>query len=97
MAQDLDQLLAGLAQAEPDRPLRGLEAHVLRGIARRREETRANATLAPLRVASVGIAVAIGVTAGGMVAARTAVEPRQLNTFSTDAQLAPSTLLEAGR
>lgn len=97
MAHELDILLAGLAPSGPDRLLTGLEARVLDGIARRREEARANARLAPLRVASVGMAMALGVTAGGMAAATTMMQPRQLSTFSADAHLAPSTLLEAAR
>lgn len=97
MSHDLDHLLTGLAQCGPDRSLAGLEASVLGGIGRRREAMRTSAALTPLRVASIGLAMAIGVTAGGMAAARAAVEPRQLSTFSADAHLAPSTLLEGGR
>ena len=97
MSHELDNLLAGLAVSGPDQLLTGLEARVLDSIARRREEARANARLAPLRVASVGMAMALGVTAGGMAAATTATQPRQLSTFSADAHLAPSTLLEGGR
>ncbi|WP_372783323.1 hypothetical protein [Phenylobacterium sp.] len=97
MSHDLDHLLSGLAQSGPDRSLAGLEASVLGGIMRRREAMRTSAALTPFRVASIGLAMAIGVTAGGMAAPRTAVEPRQLSTFSADAHLAPSTLLEGGR
>ena len=97
MSHELDALLSGLRQIGPDRSLAGLEAGVLGGIAQLREASRANTALTPLRVASIGIAMAIGVTAGGMAAARTAVEPRQLSAFSADAHLAPSTLLEGGR
>jgi hypothetical protein len=96
MSHELDNLLAGLAMSGPDRSLAGLEARVLNGIARRREAARANARLAPLRVASVGIAMALGVTAGGMAAATTVTQPRQVSTFSPGAHLAPSTLLEGG-
>ena len=97
MSHELDHLLVGLAASEPDRSLMRLDARVLESIARRREDTQSNASLAPWRVASVGLALALGVTAGGMAAATTAAEPRQLSTFSTDAHLAPSTLLEGGR
>jgi hypothetical protein len=97
MSNELDNLLAGLAVSGPDHLLGGLEARVLNSIARRREEERANARLAPLRVASVSMAMALGVTAGGMAAATTLTQPPQLSTFSADAHLAPSTLLEGGR
>ena len=97
MSHELDRLLARLAASDLDQPLTWLDARVLESIARRREDTQANTRLAPLRVATVGAAVALGVTAGGMAAATTAAEPRQLSTFSADAHLAPSTLLDGGR
>jgi hypothetical protein len=53
--------------------------------------------LAPVRAASVGLALAVGVTAGGMAAATTLAEPHRFDTFSSSAHLAPSTLLEGGR
>ena len=53
-------------------------------------------TLAPIRVASVGVALAIGITTGGMAAATTPSQPRQVSPFSAVAHLAPSTLLEGG-
>ena len=96
MSYELDNLLAGLAASGPDRSLTGLDGRVLDAIARRREETRANARLAPLRVASVGLAMAVGVTAGDIAAATTVTQPRQFSTFSAAAHLAPSTLLEGG-
>ena len=96
MSHELDDLLADLAASGPDRSLTGLDRRVLDGIVRSREEARANARLAPLRVASVGLAMAVGVTAGGIAAATTVTEPRQLSAFSAAAHLAPSTLLEGG-
>ncbi len=96
MSHELDNLLAGLAASGPDRSLTGLDARVLDGIAGGREAARANARLAPLRVASVGLAMAVGVTAGGIAAATTVTQPRQLSTFSAAAHLAPSTLLDGG-
>ena len=53
-------------------------------------------TLAPIRVASVGVALAIGITTGGMAAATTSSQTRQVSPFSAVAHLAPSTLLEGG-
>jgi hypothetical protein len=38
--------------------------------------------------------MALGVAAGSMAAAQAASEPQHLSTFSSDAHLAPSTLLE---
>lgn len=97
MTNDLDQLLNGLAHAAPDTSLEGFEDAVLSGVARRREAARAARALAPVRAASVGLALAVGVAAGGMAAATTLAEPQRLDTFSSSAHLAPSTLLEGGR
>ena len=94
MANDLDHMLAQLARQAPDASLDGFEAGVLAGLARRREEARASRALTPIRAASVAMAMAFGVTAGGMAAATTVSEPHRLDTFSTGAHLAPSTLLE---
>jgi hypothetical protein len=92
MPNDLDRLLVKLAAAEP--PLaEGLESTVLAGIARRRVDMRNGKALAPFRVASVGVALAMGVTAGGIAAAATVGPPRPLSPFTGDAHLAPSTLL----
>ncbi|MBL8772395.1 MAG: hypothetical protein JNK30_13520 [Phenylobacterium sp.] len=94
MANDLDHMLARLAQLTPAASLDGFEEGVLAGLARRREEARASRALTPIRAASVGMALALGVTAGGMAAATTLSEPHRFDTFSTGAHLAPSTLLE---
>ncbi|MDB5467006.1 MAG: hypothetical protein JWQ46_1768 [Phenylobacterium sp.] len=97
MRDDLDQLMAHLAASGPDRSLEGFEDAVLRGVARRREELRAGKALSPYRAASVGLALAIGVTAGGVAAATTFGPSRPVSPFSTAAHLAPSTLLEGER
>jgi hypothetical protein len=94
MPNDLDQMLAQLAQDAPAGSLEGLETAVMRGIAKRREELRASRAIVPARAASVVMALALGVAAGGMAAAKSAGEPHRLNTFSAGAHLAPSTLLE---
>ncbi len=91
MTNDLDHLLDRLAHETPDASLVGLEDEVLRGVARRREEARA---MTPVRAASVGLALAVGVAAGGMAAATTGAAAQRLDTFSSSAHLAPSTLLE---
>ncbi|WP_293356482.1 hypothetical protein [Phenylobacterium sp.] len=54
----------------------------------------ASRALIPFRAASVGLAMAVGVAAGGIAAATTLTEPHRFDTFSTGAHLAPSTLLE---
>lgn len=94
MSNDLDHMLARLAQQAPDTSLEGFEDGVLAGLARRREAARASRALTPVRAASVGLALAMGITAGGMAAATTLSEPHRFDTFSTGAHLAPSTLLE---
>jgi len=94
MANDLDHMLARLAQQAPDASLDGFEDGVLAGLARRRDELRASRALTPIRAASVGLALMVGVAAGGMAAATTLTQPHRFDTFSTGAHLAPSTLLE---
>ena len=96
MRDDMDHLMARLAAVGPERSLDGFEQSVLRGVAKQREEIRATHALAPVRVASVGLALAIGVTAGGVAAATSVSQQRQLSAFSAAAHLAPSTLLEGG-
>jgi hypothetical protein len=97
MRDDMDHLLARLAARGPGGSLDGFEEDVLRGIARRREDMRTSRAMSSYRIVSVGLALAIGVTAGGMAAATTATQSRQVSPFSTAAHLAPSTLLEGGR
>lgn len=97
MPDQLDDLLNRLAREAPDASLEGLEDAVLRGVSRRRDALRAARALAPVRVASIGLALAVGVTAGGMAAAATLAAPHGFDTFSSSAHLAPSTLLEGGR
>ena len=96
MQDDMDHLMARLAAVGPERSLDGFEQAVLRGVAKQREDIRATRAQAPVRVASIGMALAIGVTAGGVAAATSISQPRQLSPFSAAAHLAPSTLLEGG-
>lgn len=96
MPDDLDELLTRLARTTPETSLDGLEQAVLSGVARRRESARAAKALAPVRAASVGVALAVGMAAGGMAGTLTTAERPQLDTFSSTAHLAPSTLLEGG-
>jgi hypothetical protein len=94
MTLNIDDLVGWLAAQPLDRSLDGLELEISRGIARRRADLKTGAALVPVRVASIGLALAMGVTAGGLAAASTVSTPRQLSTFSISAHLAPSTLLE---
>ena len=94
MRDDLDHLMSRLADGRSERSLDGFEHAVLQGVAKRREEIQAAQALTPVRVASIGVALAIGVTTGGMAAASTLTQPPQVSPFSTVAHLAPSTLLE---
>lgn len=97
MSDRLDELVDRLAGAPIDRPLDGLEAEIGRSIGRHRREARASAALAPARFAGVGIALAMGVTAGGAAAMATVMSAQPLSVFSSSADLAPSNLLEGGK
>ena len=94
MSDNLDEMLARLTAAAADRSLVGLEGSVLNAIGRRRAEAVTSRSLAPARVFAVCFSVAVGVAAGGMAAATATAEPQQFSTFSSQAHLAPSTLLE---
>jgi hypothetical protein len=94
MTDRLDERLARLAAEPTLRRLDGLEAEVGRGIASRRREAAASAALAPIRIASVGLALALGITAGSATATAAILAPRTYGTFSPAVHLAPSTLLE---
>jgi hypothetical protein len=96
MSERLDEMIAQLASAPTDRPLGSLEVEVGRKIAIRRQEARLAVAMAPVRMASISIALALGVTAGGAVATNTMMAPKASGTFSVAANLAPSTLLEVG-
>jgi hypothetical protein len=97
MSDRLDELIDRLAAGPTDRSLHRLEADVGRGIRRRRSEARATTLLASVRIASVGIALAMGITTGGVTAAAVLAGPRASGIFSGAANLAPSTLLEGRR
>lgn len=97
MSDRLDDLLGKLAAAPIDRGLEGLEADVGRAIRRRRGDLHTTALLAPVRIASIGLALAMGITAGGVTAAAAMAGQRPSGVFSGAANLAPSTLLEGRR
>ena len=94
MSERLDDLVARLANAPTDRVLDDLEVEVGRSILLRQRDALAVSALAPVRVASIGLALAMGVTAGGAVGAAAMTTPTPYGTFSSSAHLAPSTLLE---
>ena len=93
MNDRLDHLLERLAATPTDCPLDAFEAGVSRGIVQRRSQARTAMALAPVRFASIGLALAMGVTVGGL----TVATARQPAGFSSAVDLAPSTLLEDGR
>ena len=97
MSERLDELVDRLAAVPADRSLEGLEAEIGRRVAARRRDARALAALAPVRFASVTLALAMGLTAGGAVAASAALAPQHDSAFSSGAHLAPSNLLEGRR
>lgn len=96
MSERLDYLIARLAATAPDRSLDGFEAEVGGGVRRWRAQARVAAALGPVRLASVGAALAIGLTVGGLAAGST-VAGRSAGLLSPAVDLAPSTLLEDGR
>ena len=96
MSDRLDDLVGRLAGSPLDCPLDGFELEVGRTIARRRRDAKEAALLAPVRVASIGLALAMGVTAGGAAATASLLKPQPLSAFSSSAHLAPSNLLEGG-
>ena len=97
MSDGLDARIARLASEPSPRRLDGLEAEVARSIAARRLEAAASDALAPVRLASVSLALALGITAGSAVAAAAVLSPPSYGAFSAAAHLAPSTLLEGRR
>ncbi|MBL8552878.1 MAG: hypothetical protein JNL41_01270 [Phenylobacterium sp.] len=97
MTERLDELVARLNAVPTDRSLDGLDDMIGHSIALRRREARASAALTPVRLASLGLALAMGLTAGGAIATSEIAAPHPYATFSSVASLAPSTLLEGGR
>jgi hypothetical protein len=94
MTRHLDDWIAALAAAPADRRLDRLEAQIGDDIAARRRDARTVKALAPLRIATVGLALAMGVTAGGAAAIAAIRAPQPAGPFAAATQLAPSTLLE---
>ena len=97
MRERLDELIEQLAALPTDRGLEHLEAEVVQAVVRGRGESRANAALAPVRLAAVGVALAIGFTAGGAIATASGRRDQSVEAFSPGVHLAPSSLLERAR
>ena len=94
MSHQLDTLIHDLAAQPSDYPLDRLEAAVLGVMACQRQAKQATAGLGPVRFASVSLAVAIGLAAGGAAAVSATSTPRQFDVFAIAGHLTPSTLLE---
>jgi hypothetical protein len=94
MTRDLDDLMAELAAAPADCSLAGMEASIGRAIDLRRREAHTLQVLAPVRLATLGVALSMGVMAGGAAAIATVRAPHLTGTFAAATQLAPSTLLD---
>lgn len=91
MSGDLDRWMNELDRRPPDRDLVTLEYDVQQRIAR---APLAWVASAPLRAATVGMALVLGIGIGGLTAAG-AAQPRPSLFAAADA-LAPSTLLDGG-
>jgi hypothetical protein len=95
MSERLDELLRLLAHAPLDRSLEGLEAAVGRRIDRWQSDARTTAAVRPVSVAVTVLALAMGLAAGGATVTASAMSTAGRDTFSTAAEIAPSSLLEA--
>jgi hypothetical protein len=93
MNDRLNHLVEQLAAAPTDRSLDDLDARIARSIAERRAEARVAWALTPVRVAAVGVALVMGVAAGGVTAA-SSVAPHPAGAVFAASDLAPSSLLE---
>lgn len=94
MREDLDLQLGRLAQAGPDARLSRLEATLRGRLVMERELVRASALATTLRVASVGLAMIIGFTAGGLAAAQGEQSATGSGLMGQSGDLAPSRLLD---
>lgn len=94
MSERLDDLFTSLRVAPTDRSLDDLDAEIGRSVLLHRRDVRNASALGSVRLVSVGIALAAGLTSGGAVATTLLTDPQPYAAFSTHANLAPSTLLE---
>ncbi|WP_312164283.1 hypothetical protein [Phenylobacterium sp.] len=97
MNHPLDELVEGLRSQGPDRDLSQLEPAVWRRIGGARIERASTFGFAPVRMASVVMALVVGAAVGGASAIAAASAPQETSVFALNSRLAPSTLLEARR
>lgn len=94
MSECLDRLMADLAAMPTDARFDSMETEVIRRIVVLREEARVLAELLPVRVATIVLALAMGVITGAALVASAMVTPRLYAVLSSAGHFAPSTLLE---
>jgi hypothetical protein len=97
MNEHLNEAIRRLAMASNDRDLASLDVEIGRGIRLLRRDAQAASALGTVRLASIGLALAMGATIGGVAARAAITAPPAYGTFPADAHLAPSTILEGGR
>lgn len=90
MSDKFDELMERLGALPADRDLTALEVHVQARIARRPSPWLG--LFAPVRAATVVLALVAGVGIGGFTAA-SAAQPTRTSLFAATDALAPSTLL----
>lgn len=93
MTRNLDDLLARLAATPVDRSLDSLEPLVWRRV----EVLRGERLVSQLRVGAVVMALATGLTAGGLGAVAAPQPPGEMAIFTVGASLSPLARLETGR
>ena len=93
MTRNLDDLLMRSAAMPISRSLEGLEPLVWSRV----ESLRGERLIAQLRLAAVAMALATGVTAGGVGAVAAPRPPGDMAIFTVDAGLSPLARLETGR
>lgn len=94
MTRSLDDLLQKLARFDADRSLAQLEPAVWRRV---RTQAAPAGVFGPLRVATVSLALLVGVAVGGAAATAATGTSREMGVFALHPELAPSTLLEGAR
>jgi hypothetical protein len=97
MNHPLDDLVQGLRAQSLDRDLSQLEPAVWRRIGGARMERATDLGFAPLRMATLVMALVVGAAVGGASAVVAAATPQETSVFALNTHLAPSTLLEARR
>ncbi|WP_291838564.1 hypothetical protein [Brevundimonas sp.] len=93
MTRNLDDLLAGSATMPFGRSLDGLEPLVWSRV----EALRGERLASQLRLGAVAMALATGLTAGGVGAVAAPRPPGEMAIFTVDAGLSPLVRLETGR